>query len=131
MNDDYDPPGHERVYYRHTITGDLGYLVRREGKDYIRLDRPAQDISKPFLAAEWIAEQEYRPLSRMQLVQIAFEADKKLCILLGLHDEGRKQWLNLRDEERIAWAAGGPPAKGGRKAVFLALMKALEEHAGR
>ena len=129
--DNWDPPDHERVFYRHSTTGDLGWLVRRDGKDCVKYDRPAMDIVRPFRADEWIAELEYRPLTRLQLVQVAFEADKKLCYFLGRHELSRRQWLNLSENERIRWSTNGPPDTGGRQELFQAIMASLERYAGR
>lgn len=129
--DHYDPPDHERVFYRHTTTGDLGWMVRREGKDHIRLDRPSHEIVRLFKPADWIEEREHRPLTRLQLTQIAFEADKKLCFFLGKHDLARREWLNLKDEDRIAWSQHGPGSGGGRRELFDAVMSSLARLAGR
>lgn len=129
--DHWDPADHERTFYRHATTGDLGWMVRREGRDCIRLDRPAQEISRPYRESEWIAEREHRPLTKLQLVQIAFEADKRLCFFLGKHDLARREWLSMKDEQRIAWADKGPPAGGGRPELFAAILKVLERYAGK
>lgn len=129
--DNWDPPDHERTYYRHTMTGDLGWLVRRDGKDYIKYDRPSHIMERPFRDQDWIAEREHRPLTRLQLAQVAFEADKRLCFFLGLHDQSRREWLSLKDEQRIAWSSAGPPNKGGRQELYQAVMAALARYAGK
>lgn len=129
--DHFDPPDHERVFYRHITTGDLGWLVRRDGKDCIRFDRPSQEIVKLFKESEWILEREHRPLTRLQLCQVAFEADKRLCFFLGKHDLARRDWLMLKDEDRIAWSQRGPGPGTGRRELFQAVMSVLERHAGR
>jgi hypothetical protein len=126
--DHWDPAPHERSYYRHVTTGDLGWMVRREGKDHIKLDRPAQDLVKLFRPEEWIVEQEYRTLTRQQFAQIAFEADKKLCHFLGEHDLARRQWLELHERVRIAWVNMGP-GHGLRAKLYAAIMATLQEHA--
>lgn len=127
----WDPADHEKIYYRHTTTGDLGWLVRREGRDCIRFDRPSHEMVRVFKEDEWIAEREHRPLTKYQLTQIAFEADKKLCFFLGLHSEARRDWLSLRDEDRIRWAEKGPPPRGGRRELWQAVMASLERFAGK
>jgi hypothetical protein len=129
--DHWDPTDHEKTYYRHITTGDLGWLVRREGKDCIRLDRPSQEITKVFREADWVPTTDYRPLTGYQLAQVAYEADKKLCFFLGKHDQARKDWLMLKDEERIAWRQKGPPRGGGRQELFKAIMATLERYAGK
>ncbi len=127
--DNWDPLPHERAFHRHSTTGDLGWLVRREGKDCIRLDRPAQEIVRPFRPDEWIVEREHRPLTKYQLAQVAFEADKKLCFFLGHHDLSRREWLALKDEPRIAFTNNGPGGKGPRQQLFNAIMSVLEIYA--
>lgn len=129
--DHWDPAEHERTYYSHMTTGDLGWMVRREGRDCIRLDRPAQEIVRVYKEDEWRPEREHRQLNRYQLVQIAFEADKKLCFFLGKHEVARKEWLSMRDEQRITWAQNGPGAGSGRPELFQAIMKCLERYAGK
>lgn len=127
----WDPADHERLFYRHVTTGDLGWLVRREGHDCIRLDRPAQEITRLYKEVEWIPEREHRPLTKLQLVQIAFEADKRLCFFLGKHDLARREWLSMKDEQRIAWSENGPGPGGGRPELFRAILKTLERFAGK
>lgn len=123
----WDPPMGERVYYRSTVTGDKAYLVRREGKDHIKLDRPMEDICRPFKPTDWIKEESHAPLARAHIVQVAFEADRRLCPFLGLHLEARKEWLSLRDEERIQWLEDGPKTKNAaRRRLWKQIMVALE-----
>lgn len=125
----YDPPKGERKYYRSSVSGDLAYLVRRDGKDHIKLDRPMEDICRPFRPDQWIEEKSHAPLARAHIVQVAFEADKRLCPFLGLHLEARKDWLSLRDEERIQWLSDGPKTKDPiRRGMWKHLMEALEPY---
>jgi len=127
----WDPAPHERTYYRHALTGDLGWLVRRDGAEHILLDRPGQEIAKPFKPGEWTVEAEYRPLTRMQFAQVAFAADKALCLALGKHLLARREWLSMRDEDRIVFMQMGPRAGGGRQELFEAIMASLERYGGR
>lgn len=123
----YDPPQGERMYYRSTTTGDRAYLVRREGKDHIRLDRPMEEIIKPFRPNDWVREETHAPLARAHIVQVAFEADKRLCPFLGLHTEARKEWLSLTDGDRIQWLHDGPKTTNvARRNLWKHIMKALE-----
>lgn len=114
-----------RVWYSHVKTGDLGWMVVQDGEKYIRLDRPNQEILKPFRPALWREERAYRPLTRHQLAVIAFEADKKLCLALGLQDKARKDWLNLTADERIAWMDHGPTKPAERATLYKAIMDAV------
>lgn len=121
----YEPPDKDRIYYRNVTSGQLGWFVRRDGKDRIRFDRPDQEITVPFTKAQWVAEQEHRPLTKAQITQVAFEADKMLCRILGLHDKADKEWLNLKDETRIAWMETGPTRPVERSHLYRAIMKEL------
>lgn len=98
----------DRIYYRNTTTGERGWLVERDSKQYMQLNRPAEEILLPYRPAEWVPERDTRPLTRQQCAQVAFEADKMLCLFLGLHREAKRQWLSLTDEDRIAWCKHGP-----------------------
>lgn len=105
---DWDPEPHGREWYSHTRTGERGYFVRRGGKNCIRLDRPMEDISKPFNESEWNPDREHRPMTAAQVAQIAFEADRKLCFYLGLRERSRKEWQSLSDKQRQFWMSKGP-----------------------
>lgn len=122
----WDPPDHERTYYRHKQTGDLGYLVVREGQDKIRLDRPNEEVIRRFQGDDWIPELEHRPMTRAQAAQVAYEADRKLCGFLGLFDRSRKEWQLLHEDQRIHWVDNGPAGPPIRGDVFRAVMGALE-----
>lgn len=122
----WDPPERERVYYRSSGDGQLGWLVVRDGKSMIKLDRPMEDLVRPFREADWIPEKEHRPLTRAQCAQVAYEADLKLKLMLGMFDAKRTPWQNLHEEVRIKWAVDGPPGPPAvRRDVFRAIMGAL------
>lgn len=130
-----DPRPEDRIWYRHHREGTRGYLVTREGKRCIKLDRPQQssefsEVVQPFIEGNWIPERENRPCTRAGIARVAFEADKALCIAIGEHVLGRREWLNLKDEQRIDWMAGHkkPPAelKGSRRELYIDVMKRLE-----
>lgn len=122
----YDPDELSRVYYRHAITGDLGWLVVRDGKDKIKLDRPNEDLCKPFVPSEWIPELEHRPLTRFQAAQVAYLADQRLLMLMG-NFQVRKEWNMQHEDYRIKWSEEGPPANPPvRQEMFRSIMRALE-----
>ena len=121
-----DPPEHLRIWYRNTKDGQLGYMVQRNGKDHIRLDRPGQEIVRPFRVDDWAPEQEQRKMAFMQLVHVAFEADRQLCKALGDFGRAGKEWLNLRDEERIAWMRHGPKSPRVRVELYRAILSTLK-----
>lgn len=117
-----------RTYYRHVRTGDLGYLVNREGRDYIRMDRPGDVVERIFRVDDWLPETERRPLTPMAVAKVAFEADRALCVALGLHGDGGKVWANLPEMERVAWMQQGPPTRElSRLKLWRAVVGQLEE----
>lgn len=126
--DHWDPLPAERQYYRSTSDGNLGWLVRRDGKDRIRLDRPNQEIVKPFEQGKWIEEQEWKPFSRTQVSHFAWDCDIRLCKMLGLYQEAKREWLSLRDEERIEWMKSGPGPGNLRAEIYAAIMDVLRKH---
>jgi hypothetical protein len=130
-DEDYDPPAHERAYYRDKDTGDLGYIVRRGGTDVIRLDRPFQEIVATFTSSSgqplprWVPEVALKRLNDHQVGKVAFEADKQLCFSLGLHEEARKEWMNLTDKERIRFLNKGPKGDPLRRDLYQAIRALL------
>lgn len=125
--DNWDPKPSERIYYRSARDGNLGYLVTRDGVDKIRLDRPMEEIVLPFRESEWLQEHEYRPFALSQIAALAFEADKFLCRLLGLHKEAKREWLSLKDLERADWIQNGPDDAGLRRELFAAIYGVLKK----
>lgn len=118
----------EKLWYRNTRTGDLGYLVEEgEGKCHIHLDRFSDDAIRPFTPGLWEPEEVRKPLTRYQCAWIAFETDKLLCRMIGKPTESKKEWLNLTDAARTQFAASGPDDGGIRDFLFDAIMQSLEE----
>lgn len=122
---EWDPAVHERVYYTHGQTGDRGWLVRREGKDCIKYDRSSEDIVRPFRPGEWKQVAEKRPMTRMQLAQVAFAADRQLCLYLGMPEKAKVKWMDLREQQRINWMRVGPRVNDIRITLFESIMEAL------
>lgn len=107
MNDHWDPHPGERRYYTNATTGDRGYLVRRDGRDAIRLDVPGvEKVSR--LGDAWVADHAHRPLNVSQLAMVVYAADQELCRVLGMHSK-LKKWLDLSESERARWIQGEPP----------------------
>lgn len=123
-----DGPPSKREWYKSSTTGDRGWLVKREvdgkEKSFIKLDRPMRETLLPFTKTQWLPVGEYRPMTRQQLAQVAFEADKKLCFFLGKQHRSRTDWASLSDEDRIEFVKNGPPG-ADRQRLFKANMKAL------
>lgn len=125
MNDDWDPKPHERQWYRHSITGDRGFLVRKDGKDFIRSDNPGEVNDKIFRPSDWMADHQERPLTAFHVAQICFEADKKYRFYMGSPKAMKENWLDLSEEKRILWMQRGPLATR-RADLYRAIREALE-----
>lgn len=121
----YEPLPAERRWYRHSQTGDRGYYVRRESRDAIRYDRPATD-DYSFDLANWKIEAEELPrFTIIQIAQVCFEADKKLCWAMGRPDLAKREWLDMTEKARKKWLDDGP-TDAVRKAVYDAIQGALK-----
>jgi len=121
-----EPLEHERVYYRHVSTGDLAYAITMDGKPHIKYDRPNEERVLPFNPSNWTPEDTYRPIPEAQLIQVAFEADKRLCLLLGHHDLARREWISLSETQRIKWTRQGPQSPPVRQRLYYAIKYVLE-----
>lgn len=124
----WDPPAPDRQYFRHVTTGDRGYIVRRDGKDVIRLDRPMQEIIKAKNENEWKEDEYGSTVLRTQVAMVAFAADRAACTLVGLHAESRVTWAELTDKQRAAFTVGGPQkdASPVRVAIYLSILAGLK-----
>ena len=117
---DWEPGPHERVWYRHRVTGDRAYLVREGGKDMLRLDRPLTIEHNPArkLTNEWEKDETHRPIPIGQLARLAYGWCRELNTVLGRHEQRSKDWLALTDAEKQPYLSGqGPP--GGPEARML------------
>lgn len=108
MSMDADPEPHQREWYTHARTGDRGWKVIRGGKDYIKLDRPNEEIARPFQESDWMRDNEIRPLTVAMVARIAFEADRQLCFYMRQRLKASKEWEALSDRERLWWMERGP-----------------------
>ena len=122
-----DPAPDDRIYYRHVREGQRGFMVERDGKQLIKLDRPNEEILRPFREHEWMLDREARPLNKHQIGKVSFEADKALCEALGEYDGSKRDWLSLTDEKRIRWIERGPPP-GPRKELYNAICKVTRKY---
>ena len=124
----WDPEPNERTYYRSQGSADRGWLVRRDGIDCIRLDRPMQDISRPYKAHEWLPEKEQHPLAPIAKAKIAFALDHELCQAIGLIKNSRKGWLDLTDDKKVEFMERGPAAGPDiRLKMYALVMEGLKE----
>lgn len=122
--DDWDPAPDERVYYRSSEDNQRAYLVRRDGKDMLRLDRPMEEILRP-MNQSWKSDNQVHAVNAQQLAQVAFAADRQLCRVLGRHNEATLEWLSLKEPARIKWMKKGPCTGDIREDLFDAIMGTL------
>jgi hypothetical protein len=118
----------ERIKYRSRTTGDRGYVYQDGDRTRIRLDRVNEDVTRPFVAGEWIEEVEIRNFTPMQMAQVAFVADRQLCTFLGLHTDAKLDWISRKEEARIKFMKSGPPGDDIRHELFTAIMTVLRRY---
>lgn len=128
---EWDPQDHERVSYRDSRTGQLGYFVRRGGKDCIRLDRGNQELIVPFVPGQWVEEGMKRPWTRAQISRVAWEADRALCHLLGDHEKARREWESMHEDDRVEWIRVGPAKPLERALLYRLVMDTVHEMTGQ
>ena len=124
----WDPTPQERVWYRDATSGQLGWMVRRDGEDKIRLDRPLEEICLKYIPGAWKAQTEHRPLNPAEVAQVAFAADCRLSRAIGIVENSKKEWQSLDDDQRIAWMSTGPTKDPLRAELFRAITGALEKY---
>ena len=119
----------ERQWYTHRQTGDLGWVVQRDGRQMIHLDRKDQggfEELRPFDENSWEKKVEPKALIRNQAAQIAWAADRQLMQFLGKPQEAKMKWLELPEQKRIGWVDRGPGTRGARQRLYDAIMASLE-----
>lgn len=95
----------------------------------VRLDRGAQEICVKYEPGrgDWQPVDGVRKLSRPQIVQVAFEADKALLRQLGDHAKARRDWRDLGEKQRIAWLNIGPSNPPVRAELYKLITECLEQ----
>lgn len=122
---DWDPSPDEKTFYRSTQDGQRGYLVRRGGKDVIRLDRPMQEIIHP-MNGTWVADVQIHPLTAHAVAAVAFAADRALCKAMGtVLPQKDGEWLSQKEKDRIKWMEKGPQTDDVREDLYDAIMGTL------
>lgn len=130
----WDPEPGQRQFFRHRLTGDLGWLVRRDGREAIRFDRGSFDQTVQVRrdaengVIDWTPEKPPSPLNDYHVGMIAFVTDTELQRHTG--DIGRvKKWLDMREEDRHRWIRLGPQDGSPiRRDVYEAIRQALEPY---
>lgn len=114
---------------RRVTDGQVGFLALDEvtKQRRVRLDRGTKlgtdQSTVPYSEHLW--EPDTAPkLSQDQIRRVCYAADRELRIVRGEYSV--KQWIDLRDQERVGWA---PPkdAAAVRKQVFAAIGEALTD----
>lgn len=123
LPNNWDPKPSERSYYRSPVDNQRGYLVRRGGKDMIRLDRPMEEILYP--VEGWKSDRGAPAVNPNQLGYVTWAADQALCRVLGVA-AGTKEWIGLKEQERIKWMEEGPGDGGRRDDLFDAISGTLQ-----
>lgn len=130
MSQNWDPNPSERTYYRSHKDGQRAYLVRRNGKDMLKLDRPMEEILHAFgpeNASEWRADVSIPPLSPHAIAAVAFAADRALCKATGVQLKAHQtEWLSMKEQARIDWMNDGPKDGGIRDDLYDAIMGTLK-----
>ena len=124
---DWDPEPGQRIYVSSSTTGDMGWIVRRGGRDKVRLDRPNQEITVDYNGT-WTQVVEHRRASHAQVVMVAFEADKALLKLLGEYQKAKKEFRDLTEKQLAAWIEEGPTQPPIRAMFYRTVVDFLEEH---
>lgn len=66
-------------------------------------------------------------IQKEHLVRVAFDADRRLCAVAGIHSLG-KTWENLSANERAQWINTGPadPLRAELYRVILSTLRHLD-----
>jgi hypothetical protein len=120
----FDPAPQEREWYRQVSSGELGWLVKRDGIEKIKMNRPDEDLVVPYRQGEWVPENEHRPMTIAQVAEICFVADRRL-VTFTVNPGLKKDWVDLTDEMKIQWMEKGPKKEQKRVALYKAITEAL------
>lgn len=123
---DWDPAPDKRTFYRSSRDGQLGWLVRRGGREMIRLDRAAETL-RHMVEGEWVPDKEHRPLNKATVAKICHAADRELCFALGEHGRAQPEWNDLTQEEKRDWMLKGPTKPVIRAVIYARIKDALAE----
>jgi hypothetical protein len=126
---DWEPKPSERTYYRSRLDGQRAYLVKREGKECLRLDRPSEAIYHA-INGDWVQDAQQHVANAHQVAKVAFIADRALCPIVGAHTEAKDEWINLKEQDRIKFMQDGPDTGDIRDDLFRAITKTLKELTG-
>lgn len=124
--DHWDPEEKDKIWYRSSFDGQLGWFVKRDGRPLIKLDRPGpREMLKPFTKRDWIECADPRELSDVHLGEITFEADKVLCRILGKYELAYRNWSTLPQPEKKTWISMGPRDNAKRIMLYRIIKKMM------
>jgi hypothetical protein len=122
----WDPAPDEKTFYRSASDGQRAYLVKRAGKDMLKLDRPMEEILRP-MDGTWVPDTQIHPLTPHAIAAIAFAADRALCKAMGTNLAQKDQeWLSQKEQARIKWMESGPSTGDIRDDLYDAIMGTLK-----
>jgi hypothetical protein len=101
------------MWLRNNTTGERGTLVEHDGKQYVKLDRNAQEILLPYIHStkvQWEEDSSRAVITDMQAARVAHAADVAFCAVHGRYGHKAKQWESMSDAEKISWSKDGPLA---------------------
>ena len=129
----WDPQPGNREFFRHRLTGDLGWLVRRENREAMKRDIVGVDSytlirrDDKGQIIDWNPEAPPAPLNDYHVGMIAWVADQELQRHMG--EVGRlRHWRDMKEEERSRWIRQGPEGGGIRDDIYRAIRGALEPY---
>lgn len=116
-------------YVRSTQTGDLGWLVQRDGQTFVQLDRAHEELI-PYREGSWKPDRSVHPFTLWQVAQIAHAADRQLCLYIGLPADSKKSWYDLKEAERSKWMSAGPEGPELRKELYKSIRSLFDPLTG-
>lgn len=124
---DWDPKDGERCWMSHSLTGEKGWIVKRNGRIHVRFNHGDWETTRAYNATQWIADKQHRHFNRQQIVKVAFEADRELCMLLGERKLAMRTWNKLTDAQRRSWMDKGPKRLKVREELYKMIVNHLEK----
>lgn len=122
-------PKESRTWVRCSQTGQRAYLVQRNGKNMVRLDRPEEELVYPYDSSRWIPEKDGPKYNRAQAAMVAYAADRVLLRFDGKMQESRREWESQTEAERFRFIQNGP-LDPYRKTIYDLIVGELIDESG-
>jgi hypothetical protein len=126
---DYEPKPQDRVWYESILSGEKGYLFKKEGRTYVNRGEGTQPLL--FRNNEWQPVKPHRPIMQYHVGRIAFMADRGFLHAIGELAKARVGWDDISQEERMRWVHGVGPGKKseeGRQLLYRAILSVMKEY---